>query len=270
MKISVDITLALGRAPQAFNLAAQFESGSARVVMFGPSGAGKSLTLQAIAGLVRPDAGRIALGGRVLFDSAAGIDLPARERRIGYLFQEHALFPHLSVARNIAFGLLPSLPWRMPASIAMKVERVMQQLDLQGLGERRPHELSGGQRQRVALARALLREPDVLLLDEPFAALDPSLRSRVRAELEGIRQRFAVPMVLITHDLDDVRDLADTLVLFEPGRVAAVAHAHADPHPHPHAHPHPHPHPHPGDPNALLALARASITHAAEGHRATA
>ena len=244
MKVDVDITLTLGRGAQAFSLAARFESNAARVVLFGPSGAGKSLTLQAIAGLVRPGAGRIALGGRVLFDSAQGIDLPARERRIGYLFQEHALFPHLSVARNIAFGLLPTLPWRMRTEVVAQVERLMHQLDLTGLAERRPHELSGGQRQRVALARALLREPDVLLLDEPFAALDPSLRARVRSELEGIRQRFGVPMVLISHDLDDVRDLADTLVLFEPGRVAAVAHARA------------------GDPAALLAQARAAIAHA--------
>ncbi len=258
MKISVDVTLALGRAPQAFKLAAQFASSAARTVLFGPSGAGKSLTLQAIAGLVRPDAGRIVLGERVLFDSAAGIDLPARARRVGYLFQEHALFPHLSVARNIAFGLLPALPWRMPASASVRVARVMEQLALHGLAERRPHELSGGQRQRVALARALVCEPDVLLLDEPFAALDPALRASVRSELEGIRQRFDVPMVLISHDLDDVRDLADTLVLFEPGRVAAVAHAQ------------------PGDAGALLALARASIApvnpipHAGEGRSSTA
>jgi molybdate transport system ATP-binding protein len=262
MKVSCDITLALGRPPQAFNLSAQFASSADRVVLFGPSGAGKSLTLQAIAGLVRPDAGRIVLGERVLFDSEAGIDLPARERRVGYLFQEHALFPHLSVARNIAFGLLPALPWRMPASASAKVARVMEQLGLQGLAARRPHELSGGQRQRVALARALVCEPDVLLLDEPFAALDPALRASVRSELEGIRQRFGVPMLLISHDLDDVRELADTLALFEPGRVADVAHAQ------------------PGDPGALLALARASIApvqpqpqpipRAAEGREATA
>ena len=261
MKVSVDITLALGRAAQAFDLSAQFASDAARVVLFGPSGAGKTLTLQAIAGLVRPDAGRIVLGERVLFDSAAGIDVPARARRVGYLFQEHALFPHLSVARNIAFGLLPALPWRMPATTSAKVARVMNQLALHGLAERRPHELSGGQRQRVALARALVCEPDVLLLDEPFAALDPALRASVRSELEGIRQRFGVPMVLISHDLDDVRDLADTLVLFEPGRVAAVAHARA------------------GDPAALLAQARAAIahatrttpiTHAREGRQPTA
>ena len=241
MKISVDITLALGRGAQGFELAARFTSNVPRVVMFGPSGAGKSLTLLAMAGLVRPDAGRIVLGDRVLFDSAAGIDLPARERRIGYLFQEQALFPHLSVLRNIAFGLLPALPWRIGAEVMAKVERVMQQLDLQGLAARRPHELSGGQRQRVALARALLREPELLLLDEPFAALDPALRGRVRSELEATRQRFGVPMVLISHDLDDVSDLADTLVLYAPGRVLAVAEADAR------------------APGALAARARASI-----------
>ena len=245
MKLNVKIHLTLGRAPRRFALAAGFATEAQRVVLFGPSGAGKSLTLQAMAGLRRPDAGRIAIGDRVLFDSEAGIDLPARERRIGYLFQEHALFPHMSVARNVAFGLTPTMPWRLKADVASQVERMLERLDLHGLGQRLPHELSGGQRQRVALARALVRQPDVLLLDEPFAALDPALRGRVRHELEEIRARFGVPMVLISHDLDDVRELADALVLFDAGRVAAVAHAE------------------PQRPDALPALATAAIRRSA-------
>ncbi|MDE2628469.1 MAG: ATP-binding cassette domain-containing protein [Burkholderiales bacterium] len=245
MELEVDIDVTLGRGAQRFALSARFASLRERLVLFGPSGVGKSVTLQAIAGLLRPTRGRIALGGRVLFDSAAGIDLPARERRIGYLFQDHALFPHLSVARNIAFGLTPTLPWRLDAATKAHVERVMRALDIAALGPRRAHELSGGQHQRVALARALVREPDVLLLDEPFSALDATLRARVRAELEAVRERFGVPMVLISHDLEDVARLADTLVLFEPGRVASVAHRDAR------------------EPEALVRLAAASLQPAA-------
>ncbi|MDE2095340.1 MAG: ATP-binding cassette domain-containing protein [Burkholderiales bacterium] len=245
MELEVDIDVTLGRGAQRFALSARFASLRERLVMFGPSGVGKSVTLQAIAGLLRPARGRIVLGGRVLFDSAAGIDLPARERRIGYLFQDHALFPHLSVARNIAFGLTPTLPWRLDGATQARVERVMRALDIAALGPRRAHELSGGQHQRVALARALVREPDVLLLDEPFSALDATLRARVRAELEAVRERFGVPMVLISHDLEDVARLADTLVLFEPGRVASVAHRDAR------------------EPEALVRLAAASLQPAA-------
>jgi molybdate transport system ATP-binding protein len=224
MRLHVDIAVSLGEGARGFELQARFESALERIVLFGPSGAGKSITLQAIAGLVRPRAGRIVLGDRVLFDSALGIDLPARERGLGYLFQEHALFPHMSVTRNIAFGLTPTLPWRLDAATHERVERVMAALDIGALGARAPSELSGGQRQRVALARALVREPTMLLLDEPFSALDTPLRARVRRELGEIRARFGVPMVLVSHDLEDVGQFADTLVLYDTGRTTRVVH----------------------------------------------
>ena len=224
MKLDVDVRITLGEGARRFDLRACFASAQARLVLFGPSGAGKSVTLQMLAGLLRPDAGRIVLDGRVLFDSQARIDVPARERRIGYLFQDYALFPHLNVERNIAFGLMPLLARRIDAATRERVDSMMQALDISALGKRLTHELSGGQRQRVALARALVREPDVLLLDEPFSALDTSLRARVRAELEDIRRRFEVPMVLISHDLDDAQHFADTLVVFEPGCVTDVVH----------------------------------------------
>jgi molybdate transport system ATP-binding protein len=224
MKLAVDIDLALGSGARRFELHARFESHFDRVVLFGPSGVGKSVTLQAIAGLIAPQRGRIVLGERVLFDSALGIDVPARERGLGYLFQEHALFPHMNVARNIAFGLTPTLPRRLDAATLARVEQVMQALDIAGLGARMPQALSGGQRQRVALARALVREPALLLLDEPFAALDSPLRARVRRELGEIRARFGVPMVLISHDPEDVAQFADTLVVCEPGRGTRVWH----------------------------------------------
>ena len=224
MKIDVDIHLSLGEGGRSFQLHARFESASDRLVLFGASGVGKTLTLQAMAGLLRPDRGHVRLGDRLLFDQARGIDIPARERGVAYVFQDYALFPHLSVARNIAFGLMPTLPWRMSAATNRRVAEVMKALDIAELAQRRPQTLSGGQRQRVALARALIREPDLLLLDEPFSALDMTLRGRVRTELDDIRQRFGVPMVLISHDLDDVRQFADTLVLYEAGRVAQVVH----------------------------------------------
>lgn len=223
MKIEVDIRVALGRGGDRFELGAQFASTRDRIVLFGPSGSGKTLTLQAIAGLRRPDSGRIVMGDRVLFDRAAGINLPTRERRIGYLFQDGALFPHLNVAANVRFGLTSTFGWRLNARDQAGVDEVLRKLEIDSLRRRYPHELSGGQRQRVAMARALVREPALLLLDEPFAALDGALRARVRDELEDIRGRFDVPMLLISHDLDDVRRLADALVLYAPGRIMQVA-----------------------------------------------
>ncbi len=231
MKLDVDIHLRVGKPGRAFALHARFESSQDRLVLFGPSGVGKTLTIQAIAGLLTPDQGHIRLGDRTLLDTARGIDVPTRHRRIGYVFQDYALFPHLSVARNIAFGLMPTLPWPMSAAVRGRVDDMMQALDIAGLHDRLPATLSGGQRQRVALARALIRQPELLLLDEPFSALDISLRGRVRSELDDIRRRFKVPMVIISHDLDDVRQFADTLVVYgtgeagDSGRVAQVAHA---------------------------------------------
>ncbi|MEO6033264.1 MAG: ATP-binding cassette domain-containing protein [Burkholderiaceae bacterium] len=224
MNLEVDVRVTLGRGARRFALDARFASTQERLVLFGPSGAGKSVTLQMLAGLLKPDHGRIVLGERVLFDSAARIDVPARERRIGYLFQDYALFPHLNVEHNIAFGLTPLLARRIDDATRERVAVMMRTLDIAALGTRFAHELSGGQRQRVALARALVREPDVLLLDEPFSALDSTLRARVRTELEDIRRRFDVPMVLISHDLDDAEHFADTLVVFEPGHVVDVVH----------------------------------------------
>ena len=232
MKIDIDFGLSLPsvgqRVDQTFSLHARFESSQDRIVLFGPSGVGKTLTIQTIAGLRRPDRGHVRLGDRVLFDHERGIDVPARDRRVGYVFQDYALFPHLSVARNIAFGLLPTLPWRLSAVHQRQVAEIMKALDIDGLQDRLPSNLSGGQRQRVALARALIREPEVLLLDEPFSALDMALRGRVREELDAIQRRFKVPMVLISHDLDDVRLFADTLVLYEVGQVAQITHRQGD------------------------------------------
>lgn len=224
MKLDVDIALSLRSGGSPFTLQACIAANSERIVLFGPSGVGKTMTIQAIAGLQRPDRGHVRLDGRTLFDRANGINLPARDRRVGYVFQDYALFPHLSVARNIAFGLLPTLPWRLSTAHRHKVRDIMKALEIDGLQERLPHSLSGGQRQRVALARALICQPDILLLDEPFSALDVALRQHVRDELDAIQRRFRVPMVLISHDLDDVRLFADTLVLYQAGRTTQAIH----------------------------------------------
>jgi molybdate transport system ATP-binding protein len=222
MDIQVDIRKTLRDRGRRFELAARFDSDENFAVMFGPSGSGKSLTLQAVAGLARPDAGRIALGGRVLFDAARGIDLPIRARRVGYLFQDYALFPHLTVERNVGFALPPPLACRLPRAARSRVAELLDVFELTDLAQALPRDLSGGQRQRVALARAIASQPAVLLLDEPFAALNPLLRARMRAELRRIQDHFRVPVILITHDHDDVESFADTLVLFEAGRTDRV------------------------------------------------
>lgn len=207
--------------PSSFALAARFNASTGRLVLFGPSGSGKSLTLQAMAGLIRPDAGRILIGGRVFFDAERGVDLPARERNIGYVFQDYALFPHLSVLENVAFGLKPPFG-RLTGAARRSVEDLLERFGLAGVAGLRPDAVSGGQRQRTALARAIIREPDALFLDEPFSALDIPLRETMRRELDTLVTRLGVPMALVTHDPEDVRVLAREAAVYESGRVAGV------------------------------------------------
>jgi len=222
VKLAVDIDLTLRSAHRSFALNVAFATADDRVVIFGPSGAGKSVTIQAIAGLVRPQRGRIVLGDRVLFDSATRTNVPSRERRVGYLFQDYALFPHLTVEENVAFPLRRLLHLSLSCDARQRVRDMLDLFELTLLAHSLPRDLSGGQRQRVALARALIREPQVLLLDEPFAALDVMLRERVRQELADLQQRFRVPLVVITHDVDDVKMFAETLVVYGLGQVSRV------------------------------------------------
>lgn len=222
MEIDVDIRRTLRARGRSFTLEARFASRDDFVVLFGHSGSGKTLTLRALAGLDRPDAGHIRIGDRVLFDSRLGIDVPARKRRVGYLFQDYALFPHLTVAENIGCGLRRWFEPRLGREVRIRVEEMLEVFELTELREALPRELSGGQRQRTALARALIREPDILLLDEPFAALNPLLRTRMRRELSRVQAHFDVPVVLITHDENDVREFGETLLVFDRGRVASA------------------------------------------------
>ena len=202
-----------------FQLDASWEADGGVAVLFGPSGAGKTLTLQCLAGLERPDAGRIVVDGRVLFDSARGVDEPPQARRVGYVFQGYALFPHLSVLENVAFGLRH----QPRAERRARAADVLARLGLGGLEQRFPRELSGGQRQRVALGRALAIDPAILLLDEPLSALDAPLRRALRDELRAILSDWRTAAVLVTHDFTEGYRLADRIVVYDGGRVIQAA-----------------------------------------------
>jgi molybdate transport system ATP-binding protein len=219
MSFDVDIQKVVGGERRRFSLAVRFRTEARRTVIFGPSGAGKTLTLQAIAGLLTPDSGRIAFGGKVVYDGHAGIDVPARQRDFGFLFQDHALFPKLSVRQNIAFGLSKGLRNPGEHDGGEAVERWLQTFELVEVARQRPDELSGGQRQRVALARALVNTPRALLLDEPFSALDPGLRQRMRAELDDLLERVAIPVLMITHDLVDIEWFGDEALYLRNGAI---------------------------------------------------
>jgi molybdate transport system ATP-binding protein len=182
--------------------------------LVGPSGSGKTTILRAVAGLYHPLGGRVRCGGETWLDTDARIDLPARRRAVGMVFQSYALFPHLSALDNVLEAVPRGLPDREG-----RATRLLQRVNLQGLERRLPRHLSGGQQQRVAVARALAREPAVLLLDEPFSAVDKVTREKLYGELAELRRALAIPIVLVTHDLDEATLLSDRLALLSRGRV---------------------------------------------------
>ncbi len=187
------------------------------LVLFGRSGAGKTLTLRAVAGLFRPEAGHIVLGGRVLFDSKAGVNLPPQARRVGYVPQGYALFPHLSVFDNVAYGLRGK-----PEEVRRQVFELLDLVGLRELADRRPQQLSGGQQQRVALARALAVRPEVLLLDEPLSALDVPTRLELQGLIRDLQRQFGIPTLFVTHNLAEAMFLADRLAVVDRGRLLQV------------------------------------------------
>ena len=201
-----------------FSIDVELELNEEFTVLFGPSGAGKSILLNMISGIVKPDEGRVVIDGRTVFDSTEGIDLPIRKRKIGHLFQDYTVFPHMTVYENIAYGIdhLPE-DW-----IKRRVEELLSLMRLEGFESRYPHELSGGQKQRVALARTLATEPKTLFLDEPFSQLDNQVREKIRFDLIDIHRRFPITTIFVTHDLEEAFMLGEKIAVINNGRLEQV------------------------------------------------
>ena len=212
MALFVDIEKRLG----AFHLKVNFQAENEVLALLGASGCGKSMTLKYIAGIEKPDRGRIVLDGRVLFDSEQKIDLPPQKRKVGYLFQQYALFPNMTVRQNIAAGI------RSKKDMDKVISEIIRAMNLEGTEHKRPHQLSGGQQQRVALARILVNEPDVLLLDEPFSALDSHLRFRLEQELRETLRRFGKTVILVSHNRDEVYRMSDKIAVVHDGHIEAM------------------------------------------------
>ena len=199
-----------------FSLDVSFSSPGGIVGLLGASGCGKSKTLQSIAGIEKPDKGHISVNDRILFDASKSIDVPVQKRRVGYLFQDYALFPDMTVKENIFYCIRKKAGKEEKREI---IKSVVESLHLTGLEERKPGQLSGGQQQRVALARILVNEPDVLLLDEPFSALDSYLKEKVMIEISETLARFRKDVVLVTHSRDEAYQLCDSLAILSAGRL---------------------------------------------------
>jgi molybdate transport system ATP-binding protein len=209
--IEIDITKRL----RDYTLAVALRADNGITALFGRSGAGKSMTLACVAGLAAPDTGRIVVNGRPFFDSDNGVNLRPQQRRVGYVPQDYLLFPHLTVWQNVAFGLI--------SQSRDEQERIVQEalawLELEPLADQRPGRLSGGQQQRVALARALVIRPQILLLDEPFSALDSPTRLRLRQDLLRLRRELDIPILFVTHDLVEALLLAEQMAVMDNGRL---------------------------------------------------
>jgi len=215
MKVEPRLDIRLFKQVEGFTLDVAWHMGDELAVLFGYSGSGKSMTMRMIAGLTKPDRGRVSIDSEVLFDSDNRRWTPPQAREFGYVGQDLALFPHLTVAANIAYGLNG-----MPRNDKLKrVREFVSSFHLQGLENRRPREISGGQRQRVALARALARRPRALLLDEPFSALDLPLKNELWDVIREVREQFRIPILLVTHDPFDARTMADRIIVYREGRV---------------------------------------------------
>jgi molybdate transport system ATP-binding protein len=200
----------------SFTIDVEFEFCEGILVLFGPSGSGKTTVLNCLSGLSRPDRGVVSLGERVFYSSAQNVDVPAKKRRIGYVFQDYALFPHMTVKNNVLYGV----PGRckMNEKYRMSVLEVLEMLKITHLQSRYPSQLSGGEKQRVALARALMVEPELLLLDEPLSAVDHAMRRGLREELKQLQRIWQIPFVIVTHSREEMKILADEVLFMKDGR----------------------------------------------------
>lgn len=215
MSLIVDIKKKLG----SFELESKFEAQNGVTCLLGPSGCGKSMTLKCIAGIEKPDSGHIELDGVVLYDSEKGINLPPQKRHVGYLFQNYALFPNMTVRQNILCGM------RHEKDKAVKEEKLAKMLDmfqLNGLESHRPAQLSGGQAQRTALARIMVSDPQLLLLDEPFSALDAHLRDKLMIEMRDVLARFGREVIMVTHNRDEAYNMSREIAVMDSGKLLTV------------------------------------------------
>ncbi len=208
-----------GHESAGFSLDIEFQAARGFTVLFGPSGSGKTLTLDSIAGFVRPDQGRILLDDQILFDGDAGVHLAPRARHCGYVFQNYALFPHMTLRKNLEFAVeqIPRLERHR------KVNEMLEKFHLTEVSGRRPYQLSGGQKQRCSIARALLAAPRLMLLDEPTRGLDAPLKAELYAALRQVREEFGIPMLLVTHDFEECLELGDEMIVLREGRVVQSA-----------------------------------------------
>lgn len=213
MSLEVDLQKKLAE----FSLDIRFSCGAEIISILGASGAGKSMLLKSIAGLVRPDEGRVVLNGRTIYDSAAKVFATPQQRRIGFLFQNYALFPHLTVAQNIAFGL-----GRLDKEARRRVMEMLEKFHIVELKDRYPPQISGGQQQRVALARTMAVDPEILLLDEPFSAVDVYLKNQLQKEMFDFLKQFSGPALFVTHDIDEAYRLSDRILVLHRGKVEAM------------------------------------------------
>jgi len=220
IKARIRKRFAPGPDSSGFALDVEFHAEAGVTVFFGPSGAGKTMTLEAIAGFVRPDEGRMLLDDEILFDAASGVDLPPQLRHCGYVFQNYALFPHMTLRQNLAFAASCSRREHLPRlERHRKVNEMLDRFHLADVAGRRPREVSGGQKQRCSIARALIGSPRLLLLDEPARGLDATLRTQLYEVLRQVRSEFRTPVLLVTHDLEECFELAEEMIVLREGRI---------------------------------------------------
>lgn len=222
--LSVSLKKVFRQANRSFNLDVNFDinKNDGISVLFGSSGSGKSLTFKGMAGLYTPDEGFVKVDDVVLFDSKNKISVSTQKRRLGYMFQDYALFPHLTVAQNVAYGKNGYFVRHINTALLEKVMHSLELFSIEDLAKLYPHQISGGQKQRVALARAFSIDPYLLCLDEPFSALDPLLRYKIRTDVHTMLCKQSIPSLIISHDPEDVQVFADTLLLFKNGQVKTI------------------------------------------------